>query len=119
MTHLKKLILFLRNVIISMQPLRFFWRALNSVRLKYLHFCNTNLLRHLFRTSAQAQARFFRQRFSGLQQIYWQVSESGWPYSQGGWLKRQIAGLAYLLGGKKIITQFGNRFQSIFHYQPY
>lgn len=36
---------------------------------------------HLFRSSAPAQARFFQQRFSSLQPLVCQVSESGWPYA--------------------------------------
>lgn len=70
---------------------------------------------HLFRTSAPAQARFFRQRFPALQPLVWQVSESGWPYAQGNWLKRQIASLALALGGRTLVgIQLGNRFRALY-----
>lgn len=70
---------------------------------------------HLFRTSAQAQSRFFRQRVPNLQPLYWQVSETGWPYAQGNWIKRQVASTAITLGGKFLAgIQLGNRFQSLY-----
>jgi len=70
---------------------------------------------HLFRTSALAQSRFFRQRFPILQPLYWQVSESGWPYAQGDWIKRRVAAAALTLGGKTFAgIQLGNRFQALY-----
>ena len=70
---------------------------------------------HLFRTSAPAQSRFFRQRFTALQALVWQVSESGWPYAQGNWIKRQVAAGALTLGGKTLAgMQLGNRFQALY-----
>lgn len=70
---------------------------------------------HLFRTSAPAQARFFRQRFPTLQPLVWQVSESGWPYAQGNWIKRQVAAAALTLGGRTLAgIQLGNRFQALY-----
>jgi SAM-dependent methyltransferase len=70
---------------------------------------------HLFRTSAPAQSRFFRQRFSALQPLVWQVSESGWPYAQGNWIKRQVAAAALTLGGRSLAgMQLGNRFRAIY-----
>jgi SAM-dependent methyltransferase len=70
---------------------------------------------HLLRTSAQAQGRFFRQRFPSLQPLVWQVSESGWPYAQGNWIKSQVAALALTLGGRTLAgIQLGNRFQALY-----
>ena len=70
---------------------------------------------HLFRTSALAQSRFFRQRFPNLQPLYWQVSESGWPYAQGNWIKRRVAAAAITLGGRNLVgTQLGNRFAAFY-----
>jgi len=70
---------------------------------------------HLFRTSAPAQSRFFRQRFPNMQPLYWQVSESGWPYAQGNCIKRQIAAAAITLGGRNLVgTQLGNRFAAFY-----
>jgi SAM-dependent methyltransferase len=73
---------------------------------------------HLFRTSAPAQARFFRQRFPSLKPLVWQVTESGWPYAQGNWIKRGVAAAAITLGGRKLAgIQLGNRFQALYSYQ--
>lgn len=70
---------------------------------------------HLFRTSAIAQSRFFRQRFPNLQPLFWQVTESGWPYVQGNWIKRRVASAALTLGGKTLAgIQLGNRFQALY-----
>lgn len=70
---------------------------------------------HLFRTSAAAQSRFFRQRFPALQPLVWQVSESGWPYAQGNWVKRRIADVARSFGGRKWAgIHLGNRFSAIY-----
>lgn len=70
---------------------------------------------HLFRTSALAQSRFFRQRFPILKPLFWQVSESGWPYAKGNWIKRRVAAAALTLGGKTFAgIQLGNRFQALY-----
>ena len=70
---------------------------------------------HLFRTSAHAQSRFFRQRFPDLQPLYWQVSESGWPYAQGNWIKRRVAAAAITLGGRNLAgIQLGNRVEAFY-----
>jgi len=70
---------------------------------------------HLFRTSAQAQSRFFRQRFPALKPLFWQVSESGWPYAEGNWIKRGVADAAITLGGRTFAgIQLGNRFQALY-----
>jgi hypothetical protein len=43
------------------------------------------------------------------------VHETGWPYANGGALKRAIAGAAASLGGRKIFgVTFGNRFCGLF-----
>jgi SAM-dependent methyltransferase len=70
---------------------------------------------HLFRTSAKAQSDFFKDRFPGLQLLNWQVTESGWPYAERHGLKRRIADVALLLGGRKILGfDLGNRFQALY-----
>lgn len=70
---------------------------------------------HLFRTSAPAQSRFFRQRFPALHPLVWQVSESGWPYAQSNWIKRRVAAAALTLGGRTLAgIQLGNRFQALY-----
>ena len=70
---------------------------------------------HLFRTSASAQSRFCRQRFPALKPLFWQVSESGWPYAEGNWIKRGVAAAAITLGGRTFAgIQLGNRFQALY-----
>jgi SAM-dependent methyltransferase len=74
---------------------------------------------HLFCTSAPAQSRFFREQFPALRPLLWRLSESGWPYGQGNWLKRRIADSALCIGGKRIAgVEFGNRFQALYEYLP-
>lgn len=70
---------------------------------------------HLFRTSAKAQAAFFRDRFPELRLLDWQVSESGWPYAEGHGVKRRIADVALALGGRRVLGfELGNRFQALY-----
>jgi SAM-dependent methyltransferase len=72
---------------------------------------------HLFRTSAPAQSRFFRQRFPALRPLFWQVLESGWPYAEGNWIKRGVAAAAITLGGRTFAgIQLGNRFQALYSF---
>jgi len=73
---------------------------------------------HLFRTSSSAQFRFFKERFPALQPLVWQISETGWPYVQSGWIKRRIADAALTLGGRTLGgMQLGNRFLAVFSFQ--
>ena len=66
---------------------------------------------HLFRTAAGPQLAFFRRVAPRLELLDWQVYETGWPYADGGALKRAIAGLARVLGGRTVFgVTFGNRF---------
>lgn len=74
---------------------------------------------HLFRTGAKQQLDFFLSSDQGLSLKYWQVYETGWPYAEGGLLKRGIATLAMILGGHHILgSTFGNRFRGVFVYKP-
>ena len=69
---------------------------------------------HLFLTNAHAQKAFFSRLDKDLIMSYWQVYESGWPYSSGGLIKRCIAGVAIFMGGRKFSRfNFGNRFRTI------
>lgn len=73
---------------------------------------------HLFRTGTTQQLAFFSRVEPCLDMRYWRVYETGWPYANGGAIKRAIAGLAKAIGGKKILgTTFGNRFLGVFVYQ--
>lgn len=99
-------------------PSPVYWAARLFGSFKYL--CNPALIGpgvpyHLFFTSALAQSRFFRERFPALQPVFWRTLESGWPYAKGNWIKRVIANLALLVGGKTVAgIVFGNRFQAIY-----
>jgi len=70
---------------------------------------------HLLRVNAAQQLAFFTRVAPGLARLHWDVHETGWPYANGGALKRAIAGAAALLGGKRIFgVTFGNRFRGVF-----
>ena len=73
---------------------------------------------HLFRTGGKQQLKFLLNTTCGLDLKYWQVYETGWPYANGGTIKKPIARLASLLGGKNIFgSTFGNRFRAILSLQ--
>lgn len=75
----------------------------------------TGVPAHLFLTSASAQSDFFQKQFPALHPLFWSVSETGWPYASGNWIKRRVADLAVALGGKGFAgVQLGNRFQAIY-----
>lgn len=45
---------------------------------------------------------------------YWDVYETGWPYNDGGLVKRIISKISVFLGGKRFFNSvFGNRFHAI------
>jgi glycosyltransferase involved in cell wall biosynthesis/SAM-dependent methyltransferase len=70
---------------------------------------------HLFRTGARQQLAFFSRVEPGLELKHWQVYETGWPYAEGGVIKRAIAAIAIRVGGKKALGMtFGNRFRGVF-----
>jgi SAM-dependent methyltransferase len=74
---------------------------------------------HLFRVDAQQQLAFFTRVEPRLQQLHWDVHETGWPYVRGSALKRIIAGAALFLGGRRMMdTTFGNRFRGVFRLPP-
>lgn len=69
---------------------------------------------HLLRTNAKAQKTFFTLVNPDLKIHHWQVYETGWPYASGGLIKRSVANVAKLIGGKKLgDSTFGNRFKAI------
>jgi SAM-dependent methyltransferase len=70
---------------------------------------------HLVRVNAAQQLAFFARVAPGLARLHWDVHETGWPYANGGALKRALADSAVLLGGKKTFgVTFGNRFRGVF-----
>jgi 2-polyprenyl-3-methyl-5-hydroxy-6-metoxy-1,4-benzoquinol methylase len=74
---------------------------------------------HLVRVNAAEQLAFFMRVAPNLSRLYWNVYETGWPYSTGSALKRTIAVAALFLGGKRVMgATFGNRFHGMFRLPP-
>lgn len=70
---------------------------------------------HLFRVNSQVQKMLFSRIDERMELISWSVYETGWPYTSGSILKRAIAALARMLGGRRLLgLTFGNRFRGIF-----
>jgi 2-polyprenyl-3-methyl-5-hydroxy-6-metoxy-1,4-benzoquinol methylase len=69
---------------------------------------------HLVRTSAQSQRKFFTHFDKMLTMRCWQVYETGWPYNNGGLIKRSISVISEIIGGCQFAgVTFGNRFKVI------
>ncbi len=70
---------------------------------------------HLMRVSARQQAQFFERFHNALELVHWDVEETGWPYANGGPIKKSIATLAKVLGGRTMAgVTFGNRFRAVY-----
>jgi len=102
---------------LEVNPSPVFWAARSYGAVKRVlkpQFLSNHPPTHLFRTDANAQREFFIRVSNRLSMSYWQVYETGWPYSCGGLVKRSIAALAVLLGGRNLAgATFGNRFRAI------
>lgn len=98
-------------------PSPIFWaaRAFGALkRLVITNFLSNDPPTHLFRTDANAQKAFFNRVDPRLKVCHWQIYETGWPYAQGGFVKRCIAVFAIFIGGRRIAgITFGNRFKAI------
>jgi 2-polyprenyl-3-methyl-5-hydroxy-6-metoxy-1,4-benzoquinol methylase len=72
---------------------------------------------HLFRTGSRQQLDFFRRVTTDLELIHWQIYETGWPYAEGGVIKKMISRVAVFMGGQRICgVTFGNRFIGLYRY---
>lgn len=70
---------------------------------------------HLFRTGAKQQLAFLERLNMDLECKVWEVYETGWPYMEGGAIKKMIAQTAVALGGRSYFgITFGNRFKGVF-----
>ena len=68
----------------------------------------------LFQVDAATQRLFFTRVSERLRVVDWQVYETGWPYANGGKVKRFIATIAVWLSGRNCFGfTFGNRFRAI------
>jgi 2-polyprenyl-3-methyl-5-hydroxy-6-metoxy-1,4-benzoquinol methylase len=79
------------------------------------HSVGTSPPTHLLRVSEAQQLKFFEQVHPNLEQLYWEVYETGWPYAGAGALKQLIAAAAIASGGASLAgVTLGNRFRGIF-----
>ena len=103
---------------LEINPSPVYWSA--SIFGWFKHLLIPNLApntppHHLYFTGAQQQRDFFNRIDQGLYLKYWHVHETGWPYIEGGLVKRTIAKISILIGGKNIGgSVFGNRFRAVF-----
>jgi 2-polyprenyl-3-methyl-5-hydroxy-6-metoxy-1,4-benzoquinol methylase len=106
---------------LEINPSPVYWASRLFGTIKRILSPNTvgrNAPTHLFRTGAKQQLDFFQLTEPHLQLISWTIYETGWPYADGGIVKRAIAGIALLIGGKKLFgITFGNRFRGLFRYR--
>jgi SAM-dependent methyltransferase len=70
---------------------------------------------HLFRANSKQQLAFFLRVEPSLSIHRWVLYETGWPYAQGGKLKKVIASAAVWLS--KHAPILGNRFRGLFFYR--
>lgn len=103
-------------------PSPVYWAALIFGSLKRVfkpNFIAERPPTHLLRTDAGSQKLFFSRIPVDLALKAWQVTETGWPYANGGLVKRSIAKVARMLGGRHVMGRvFGNRFRAILVRRP-
>ncbi len=106
---------------LEINPSPVYWAARTFGALKRIlrpDLVGSDAPTHLFRTGAKQQLAFFQLTEPRLELISWTIYETGWPYAEGGTVKRAIAGIALLIGGKHLFgITFGNRFRGVFRYQ--
>ena len=99
-------------------PSPVYWASLFFGKLKRMlmpQYVGEGVPHHLYRTGSEQQMSFFSGIDSRLNLKLWEIYETGWPYADGGFIKRLIAKVATTIGGRRILnTTFGNRFRGIF-----
>ena len=102
-------------------PSLVFWSSSLFGKIKRLLFARKTAdfpPTHLFRVNAEQQLHFFYRVDESLTLLEWEITETGWPYNQGGAIKGVIAQIARWLGGRKYgSVTLGNRFHGMFRYQ--
>ena len=84
-------------------------------RMLIPHYVGEGVPHHLYRTGSEQQKSFFARIDSRLNLKVWEIYETGWPYADGGVIKKLIAKVATAIGGRRILnTSFGNRFRGVF-----
>ncbi|MDA0685145.1 MAG: methyltransferase domain-containing protein [Bacteroidetes bacterium] len=105
---------------IETNPSLVYWVARTYGAIKHAfrpEFVASDAPTHLFRTNARQQLAFFQRLTPRLVQKHWEIYETGWPYADGGVIKRAIARVAIRLGGTKLCgVTLGNRFCAVFTY---
>ncbi|MEI8033252.1 MAG: hypothetical protein WCH05_07905 [Chlorobiaceae bacterium] len=103
---------------LEINPSSVYWFAKSIGFIKRVVHCSFRASHpptHLFQVGEKQQSAFFKRFDPSLALQYWRVSESGWPYVEGGRIKRIIAHIALRTGGMKIFgVTFGNRFQALY-----
>lgn len=103
---------------LEINPSPVYWAARTFGWVKRIvnpHFVARHSPTHLFRTDAKQQLAFFHRIEPRLDLLSWSVYETGWPYASGSAVKRAIAAVARLMGGKRFFgVTFGNRFRCVF-----
>lgn len=106
---------------LEINPSPVYWAARIFGAIKRIfnpNFVSLDAPTHLFRTDARQQLAFFQRTEPGLKLQSWTVYETGWPYADGGMVKRAIAVIAIFFGGRSLFgITFGNRFRGVFRYQ--
>lgn len=81
------------------------------LRINKIHASPT----HLLRFNARQQKLVFQKAFPLHILHYWKVYDTGWPYNQGGLLKRLIAAISiWISGNTYFLSESGNRFIACF-----
>jgi SAM-dependent methyltransferase len=123
-TIIKKLIIHLKpgGILFVEGPLEnnpsfVYWSSLAFGTIKHFlspHSIGHGVPHHLYRTGSDQQKSFFHRIDNRLNVIAWDVYESGWPYADGGLIKKFIASTAKLMSGNCLFEHtFGNRFRGI------
>jgi 2-polyprenyl-3-methyl-5-hydroxy-6-metoxy-1,4-benzoquinol methylase len=103
---------------LEINPSPVYWCALIFGWLKRMlrpGFVASHSPTHLFRANARQQLAFFYRVDPRLTLQKWELYETGWPYAQGGAVKRAISGLAIRsASGRAFRGVLGNRFRGLF-----
>lgn len=107
---------------LEINPSPVYWSAALYGWIKHLarpRFMGSHAPTHLFRADARQQLSFFKRVDPGLSVQRWELYETGWPYAQGGRMKRAIARVAVRAAERRLGSgMLGNRFRGLFLYNP-
>ena len=102
---------------LEINPSPVYYSALFFALLKHVFdksISSSHAPTHLFRVGAKQQINFFN-RFDDLELLYWEVYDTGFPYSHGNFIKKLISKISKFFSGKSFLNFiFGNRFRVVF-----